>query len=320
MADDRSRIGTKKKLSCTSCRQRKIKCNRATPCDPCLEAAIECVYPSRRARPTRAQREAIKARDEDLLGRIRHLESLLASKPEVIRGGENVDSAFKSTDLPMPSSAVTTTPAPSSGMSGNIEPGVALDDQYSNFIQQQKSSSRHINIEFWSSLSDEFDSLKQLLDTPADEDETESMSTDVTSDIVLQESESSKEIAHPPHAHSVVLWQFYFKNVDPLCKILHRPTVNAYFTNIKTLFEPGTGRFKFKSLEAVTFAAYFAAVTSMTSEECTDYFGEDRGDLLGRFGSFTERLLVQSDYLNTLEMTTLQALVIYTVRKEAVSE
>lgn len=302
-------------LNCTSCRHRKVKCNKTTPCDQCLESGIECIYPTRRIRPTRAQRDASEARDKELLGRIRHLESLLASNTDAFAAGSNTRTPGT---LLQPS-----LDSPFSGLhSTNAETGVPVDDHYTAFIKRQKEGTRHLNGTFWSSLSDEFEGLRQLIESPMededDPDEGNSTSTDAaysSPDLVLQESDNlnDTEICHPPSAHSVVLWQFFFKNVDFVCKILHRPTVNAYFSNLKALFDPSTRRFKFKSLEAVTFAAYFAAVTSMSSEECLDYFGEEKDVLSARYKRYTERVLIQADYLNSLEITTLQGLTIYIV-------
>ena len=197
-----------------------------------------------------------------------------------------------------------------------------VDDHYAAFIKQQRKGSRHLNDTFWSNLSDEFEGLRQLIESPIynedDPDEGNSTSTDATyssPDFFLRESNNfnDTDISHPPSAHSVVLWQFFFKNVDPVCKILHRPTVNAYFSNLKALFDPSTHRFKFKSLEAVTFAAYLAAVTSMSPEECLDYFGEEKEILSARYKRYTEQVLVQADFLNNLEIPTLQGLTIYIV-------
>ena len=304
-------------LNCTSCRHRKVKCNKNTPCDQCLESGIECIYPTRRIRPTRAQRDASKARDKELLGRIRHLESLLASNTDAVPAGSNTripDTSLESSlDLPFSSAGVHGTSA---------ETGVPVDDHYAAFVKRQKEGSRYLNGTFWSSLTDEFEGLKQLIENPMEDeddlDEGDSTSTDAaysSPDLVLQESSNfnDTEISHPPSAHSVVLWQFFFKNVDPVCRILHRPTVNAYFSNLKALFDPSTRRIKFRSLEAVTFAAYFATVTSMPSEECVDYFGEEKDILSARYKRYTEKVLIQADFLNSLEIPTLQGFTIYIV-------
>ena len=305
-------------LSCTSCRHRKVKCNKTAPCDQCLDSGIECIYPTRRTRPTRAQRDASKARDQELLARIRHLEYLLANNTDAIPAGPDIrtDSSAlleSSLDSPFSSAGVHSTSA---------ETGVPVDDHYAAFIRQQKRGSRHLNGTFWSSLSDEFEGLNQLIENSQDDeddpDEGKSTSTDAAyspPDLVLNEPNHSNDtkIVHPPNAHSVVLWQFFFKNVDPVCRILHRPTVNAYFSNLKALFDPSTCRFKFKSLEAVTFAAYFAAVTSMSCEECLDYFGDEKDILSARYKCYTEKVLIEADYLNNMEITTLQGFTIYIV-------
>lgn len=123
----------------------------------------------------------------------------------------------------------------------------------------------------------------------------------------------NEEPEHPPDAHSAVLFRVYFNNVDPVCKILHRPTVDTYFSNVAALFEPSTRRFKFRSLEAVTFAVYFAAMNSMSVKECLTYLGEDKEELSARYKRSTESLLEQADFMNAMEITTLQALTIYIV-------
>ena len=39
------------RLSCTTCRQRKVRCNRANPCENCVKAGFECTFPPGRRRP-----------------------------------------------------------------------------------------------------------------------------------------------------------------------------------------------------------------------------------------------------------------------------
>lgn len=210
----------------------------------------------------------------------------------------------------------------SSRDAGCIDTDMSVDDHYSAFIRQQSSTSRHLNDSFWSNLSNEIEGLKQLIEGDIsdvdDFGESNWSSTDTSypsPNFILLDLGSSGDVQviHPPNAHSVVLFQFYFKNVDPLCKILHRPTVNSYYSNLRILFDQSCRRFKFRSLEAVTFAMYFAAVTSMTFEECIDFFGEDKSALATRYKRYTELVLVQADFMDSLELTTLQALTIYIV-------
>lgn len=311
------KVPPRKVLSCTSCRQRKIKCDKANPCDPCLESGLECIYPTRRARTARGHRDALKARDEELLSRIKHLESMLANKADTGLGTPT-KVPFNAPANPVPALPPLRSDRPGSGVGRSV----TVDDHYAAFVKQQGSSSRHLNSGFWSSFSNEFDSLRQLIESHVgDEDDVDEWGTpsaegtSSSPDVVFYDSDTSskEEPEHPPDAHSAVLFRVYFNSVDPVCKILHRPTVNTYFSNVAALFEPSTRRFKFRSLEAVTFAVYFAAVTSMSFEECLTYLGEDKENLLARYKRSTELLLEQADFMNALEITTLQALTIYIV-------
>lgn len=280
-------------------------------CGPCLELDLRCIYPTRRGRVSQAQRVALRARDQELLDRISHLESLLADKANA-----GVVVSTEST-LNAPSTPAFGLPQPQEG-----EPSQAINDHYAAFVKQQGSSFRHLNSGFWSSLSKEFDDLRGLIEGEAGDDDDldawDSASPDATDSspyLMFQDLDIpfGPEAVHPNDTHSAVLFRVYFKNVDPVCKLLHRPTVDAYFSNVAALYEPSTRRFKFRSLEAVTFAVYFAAVISMSAEDCLMFLGEDKNLLSARYKRCVELALVQADFLNALEITTLQALTIYTV-------
>jgi hypothetical protein len=307
----------RKPLSCTSCRQRKIKCNKADPCDLCLKSGTECIFPTRRIRAPRGRLHGLDARDAELLERIGRLEAMLANKIDMKPTGS--DGSRPDSDI----SPTLIVPLPSSGLAGESpQSGVIVDDHYAAFVKQQSSSSRHINSEFYSNLRNEFGGLRELIKGHFDEEDDFNDSTspsteeiDSAPNFILQDPDSfaGTEIAYPSEAHTAILFQFYFTNVDPVCKVLHRPTVNTYFSNLEPLLDPLTRRFKFRSLEAITFAAYLAAVVSMSPRECLTHLGEQKEILIARYKRGTEVALVQADFLNTLEIPTLQALTIYIV-------
>ncbi|KAF5023476.1 hypothetical protein F66182_4476 [Fusarium sp. NRRL 66182] len=64
-------------LSCGSCRQRKLKCDRDEPCSNCVARNVACVYASYPRGRVAAQRR--DARNSDLNDRVQHLEQLLGS-------------------------------------------------------------------------------------------------------------------------------------------------------------------------------------------------------------------------------------------------
>lgn len=116
--------------------------------------------------------------------------------------------------------------------------------------------------------------------------------------------------SQPSQEHQSILFQTYFDNVHPVCHLLHKPLA---IPRAEELLDPASGRFKFPSIEASTFAMYYAAVTSLSSENCLAYFQEGRDVLLARYKRGTEVALTQADFLNSMEIVTLQAFVLYIV-------
>lgn len=67
---------------------------------------------------------------------------------------------------------------------------------------------------------------------------------------------------HPLPAQSSFLWQIYLENVEPLVKVLHIPTMSRLMTQVRRGehdLRPGD--------EALVFAIYYSAVTSMEKDE-----------------------------------------------------
>ncbi|KAH6667093.1 hypothetical protein F5X68DRAFT_160383 [Plectosphaerella plurivora] len=81
-------------LSCGSCRQRKLKCDRNEPCSNCVTRQVDCTYPFPSANRTRGTAHSALRRDagvgsvsagggvhqaRNLDGRLRHLEELISN-------------------------------------------------------------------------------------------------------------------------------------------------------------------------------------------------------------------------------------------------
>lgn len=68
--------------SCVTCRRRKVRCDRRTPCSNCATANVDCHYPvsyraPRREHQTVLKRAEGKPRQSELLERISRLEGIL---------------------------------------------------------------------------------------------------------------------------------------------------------------------------------------------------------------------------------------------------
>jgi hypothetical protein len=79
---------------------------------------------------------------------------------------------------------------------------------------------------------------------------------------------------HPSAVQIKHLWEVFTKRIDPLVKILHKPTVQVIITRIIESSE--TLQRLDKATEALVFAVYFSAVTSMTDDELVESLGGNK--------------------------------------------
>jgi len=205
---------------------------------------------------------------------------------------------------------------------------VHIADRYGFFIKMQNAVGRNPSREFWTSLGDEFQGLKALLEEPGNEESDDDQETPLTpgtidfttrkssSTFIFNNNHDSVEFlsnSYPTLEQRKLLLDIYFENVNPVLMMSHKPTAYAHMAAARELSDPSTGRLLFPSLEAINFACYFCAVTSMTDEECTMRLGESRDVLVNRYKRGTEIALGEADFLNSMELVTLKAFAVYIV-------
>ncbi len=113
---------------------------------------------------------------------------------------------------------------------------------------------------------------------------------------------------HPSAIQIFQLWQIYINNVNPLLKLSHIPTLQAQ------IIGAGANTAKIaKPLEALMFAIYFSAITSMSDEEVHSTFADDKTVLLAKFHGATQQALVNANFMRSTELMVLQPLLLYLV-------
>ncbi|KFH46474.1 hypothetical protein ACRE_027320 [Hapsidospora chrysogenum ATCC 11550] len=310
----------KQVLSCASCRQRKIKCDRVQPvCTQCSRAGVECIYPSRKP-----IRRVPRPRQSELLERISRLESIVGqADPDRLKELDS-QAAVSASLGPRPKTrqdhgarAATqeerSTPSDSTGRNPSKE-----------------TSLRYLSDEFWYHLCEEVDGIKQVLDQPSEDEEDDDDNDNGQQDSASPESQYTAfqspgepspgfvfgnrwyherhQPSHPPADMVLRLWAIYVRNVDPLIKILHRPTLER---DIQTIVRSGKGHQIPPAQNALLFSIYLAAVTTLSEEEALQQLGGGRAALFSRFRIGAERALAAADYLNSSSLVTLQAATIY---------
>lgn len=84
----------------------------------------------------------------------------------------------------------------------------------------------------------------------------------------------SLEAFHPSIEQSQMLWNIYQENVAPVLMIFHKPSL------FRLIYKAASNTSYIDRVsEAVVFAVYFAAVSSMDIRDCTEVMSHDHSSL-----------------------------------------
>ena len=113
---------------------------------------------------------------------------------------------------------------------------------------------------------------------------------------------------HPSPSQIFILWEVFKENVDPVVRILHRPTAKNILMNAASSVDRVS-----RAGEALLFSIYFGAVVSLTDEQCMQLLDEKKADLIKKYRFATEQALARADFLNSSSLMCLQAFVFFLV-------
>ncbi|KEF52879.1 uncharacterized protein A1O9_11297 [Exophiala aquamarina CBS 119918] len=290
--------------SCIACRRRKIKCDREQPCAYCVKIRVQCVYPA-------SEKESKRPADDDVSARLKRIEKSLA----------RLEASFLSESSPRPreeSQDAATKETPNQEVNNTQStPGG------SGRLVVEEGDTRYVSGSFWAELEDEGEGEYHDLapNTGAAADVTSASPSDPTTltglpsyqrfifGMTTTPEASGLQHLHPPEARIFTLWQIYLENVDPLLKLLHAPTVQRQLLRASTHLDKIP-----PPVEALMFAIYFAAVTSLQSSDATrGLLQQERPDLLNRYRAGIEQSLANANFMTTPDVATLQALTLYLI-------
>ncbi|KAL1840147.1 hypothetical protein VTJ49DRAFT_763 [Mycothermus thermophilus] len=278
--------------SCVLCQQRKVRCDKQKPCANCVKAQVECrVVP-----PQPPRRRKKKPQERDLIDRLRKYESLLT------QAGVDFDPIGHQLKLP-------------------LDPGDDVADLEHDLIglkTSPSSSTDHVSPAGGRARQHHVSNVHQYRgdDDDSSDEEYEGPTIHNAYDTMFGNSDgfpfvvggamASVTNAHPSAIQMFQLWQVYISNVDPLLKITHTPTLQA------DIISAGANPSKIpQPLEALMFAIYFIAITSLNEKEVHTMFGEDRAILLGKYHNATQQALVNASFMRSNELAVLQAYFLY---------
>ncbi|KJR82040.1 uncharacterized protein SPSK_03057 [Sporothrix schenckii 1099-18] len=337
--------------SCTACYQRKVRCDRAVPCSNCEKHGVSCVYPTRAT--TDADGTSVKKGPtlQSIANRLGRVEVLLTRLLEQTgeASAERLDGQTDSTGsvtIPLGSRVLpsiakstreTSPPRPIDPPRNALSPRseqAQLSQRHSQGQQNPQAPSTTWEILLRDELDERaltFVGTPSMGQTPQSGHVNKSTSTSSTPASHLQVTQkhtpaptqrglhhdhkpgdNADVLALYPHAQlALQLWSVYVKHVDPVLKILHIPTLQS--TVVQTILDPASAA---ASTLALTFAIYYAAVTSMCSADDDDNGDtslppEERSALLSQFKTALDALLTVRRVIDQPDIQCIQALAIY---------
>lgn len=164
----------------------------------------------------------------------------------------------------------------------------------------------------WENLRDEIQDPKDALQEGSSEDDFQDQLGFPTPESFLFGSLGvpSRDLAdlHPPPVHIFRLWQTFLVNVNPMVKMFHAPTIQQMILDAS-----GDLANVPRHTEALMFGIYFLSVTSLQDHDCRNMFNESKDTLLAKFSVGAQQSLVNSRFLKSLNILTLQAYIMYLV-------
>ncbi|KAJ9613887.1 hypothetical protein H2200_002023 [Cladophialophora chaetospira] len=278
------------RLSCTTCRIRKTKCDRVHPCTNCQQGGFECTFPTERRRPRDSRRQLAK--------RLEKIESKFSALAQVLASGKDDESGR---------TLGTHSRTDSTSELGRLSQSVGQ-------LSISADQSRYSNNSLWASLSHEIAEMRDLLDDDNFHEENPEPAHESPQckrrgeTLVLP---TTNLLPNPPSPElsfdqSRVLWAAYESNVAPLVKIFHLPSLNTLYHDLTWGHAHRNSRTK-----AVLGAVHFAAVVSMDSIDCENALNCPKAHLVHRYRCQAERAFGEAGLMNTSSVLVLQAFVLY---------
>src|SRR4051812_36275995 len=119
-----------------------------------------------------------------------------------------------------------------------------------------------------------------------------------------------RQLAFSLNKVAAQLCQVYLLNVDPIIKILHRPSLSKWMLQGERYLGYPEGQV---SVEALGSAVCYSAATSMTETQCQTMFQAGKSSIVTACRRTCEVAIEKSGLLATRDITVLQAFVLYLV-------
>ncbi|KAF5680882.1 hypothetical protein FHETE_270 [Fusarium heterosporum] len=336
----RRKVRCDKQMPCSNCRRAQI---------PCVFPAPGRAPRQPRRKDPNAPTKNSSQREIELMKRLRKLEGIveeLSGQIEVESGGKGPSSASSPEAAHAAQNTSFETPAHNpqrqlsnaSSHPGNLglvgdsprgsdatseQSETARKNMHKKFgrlvLNDTVGSRRYVSHGFWSKLNDELDLIREETQRLTDEDfdDSEDETPDDSPAAALSANHNAFIFGYrtadvdlenhwPLPSHIPFLWSVYQDNVEPLLKVLHIPTMEPIFRDARKDRKQLS-----PAHEALVWSIYYAAIMSLEPEEVQANLGMNKEDSLVQYRFAVEQALAKANFLNSLDTTIIQALLIF---------
>lgn len=276
--------------SCLRCHERKVRCDKGTPCNKCVRLNVSCEYPG----PKRIKRRPPKTTVTDVMTRLEQLEQSistmtgrLASRASQSAHEDTV--SVTSSDPGPPLHARSADLLPRHGFLG--KDGSYVDEPLMSRVLEKESE------------------LQSTIGTPISNTGAPKKPPPLKVDGILTnplQLQSDFRVLYPGRWRETTLWETFLNRVDPVLKVIHVPTTRPRIFG--AINRPDACR---PDIHCLLFAIFFAATTALVSDEPGN---ETLRSDLRRYQKGLELAMYYSSFLDAPTVTSLQAMAIYLVR------
>ncbi|KAK6840412.1 bikaverin cluster-transcription factor [Apiospora arundinis] len=310
--------------SCTSCKTRRVRCDRQQPtCGNCARAhgglGQDCIYPTGRGRaPKRRRNPGGSAVDEQLIAeRLARLEAMIrqaGQHGQLQIGHDSTAAAYDSS---------STTSSHQVSVGHVITTPDSTHEGRFGRLKVTETNSHYLNDAMWGGLIEEVEELRSLLLEPSSDDEVDSDGPMITmpsdgntkampatspSTILfgLGTGSSTLHESRPSLVQAAVLFAAFCENVAPVMRLMHLPTLTRRYWNAAAAPDNID-----HDTQTLVYAVNYVSVASLNEEQCVAKLGQVRHHALALYRAAVEQTLAQAHFLNTRSPTLLQAAVFY---------
>ncbi|EXJ56356.1 uncharacterized protein A1O5_12623 [Cladophialophora psammophila CBS 110553] len=288
--------------ACVHCSDRKVRCDKVRPCSTCVRHGVPCIFPPPKPRVPRKRRKCVHIEEfEKLLKRyeaIHRDKSVELDQSEVFASSQYEHHVTSSrSEVPQTVRRLTPPDLAVSGLQTTI---------FKPRLLQGQGGTKLVHNSLWSRVAEEIHDAGDPLEEDSTDDTSEDKSSQDDFAYVLGCNAAVTTFSHPPPQLINQLWQIFLRNINPLTKVVHIPSLQCAIEKATNSIEHIP-----RGFEALMFAIYTTAVLSLTQDECKQKLGENRAILLPRYVAATKAALSRARFMSSTSLVVLQALVLH---------